>query len=131
MANQSQGSVERANQDVENMLTTWMLENKTVHWSQGLRFIQFMKNTSLHSGIKRSPYEAIFGGKPKIGLKTSNIPLKAIDSVTTEEDLENVINSIHADIADNAEIEQSHQSDIDRNRRGHRRAAGRSISGKS
>lgn len=101
---------ERANQNVENMLTTWLLENKTEHWSQGLRFIQFMKNTSLHCGIKRSPYEAIFGNKPKIGLKTSNIPLEVTDSVTTEEDLGNVINSIHAD---NAEIERSHQSEIE------------------
>lgn len=102
---QSQGSVERANQDVENMLTTWMLENETEHWSQGLRFIQFMKNTSLHSGIKRSPYEAMFGGKPKIGLKTSNIPLEAMNSVTTEEDLENVIKSIRTDIAETEQVQ--------------------------
>ena len=32
---QSQGSVERANQDVENMLFAWMRDNKTTHWSKG------------------------------------------------------------------------------------------------
>lgn len=41
---QSQSSVERANQDIENMLTTWMQEQNTSQWGQGLRFIQLMKN---------------------------------------------------------------------------------------
>jgi hypothetical protein len=36
---QSQGSVERANQDIENMLTTWMQDNKTGCWAKGLRFV--------------------------------------------------------------------------------------------
>nr|CAI5832452.1 unnamed protein product [Callosobruchus analis] len=50
----------------------------------------------------------MFGGKPKIGLETSNIPVEAINAVTTEEDLENVLDSIYAD---NAEIEKSQQSE--------------------
>jgi len=33
---QSQGSVERANQDIENMLTTWMADNQTNKWSEGV-----------------------------------------------------------------------------------------------
>lgn len=32
---QSQGSVERANQDVENMITSWMATNKSPHWATG------------------------------------------------------------------------------------------------
>lgn len=32
-------SVERANQDVDNMLTTWMQTGKNFHWSQGLEFL--------------------------------------------------------------------------------------------
>ncbi|XP_060855206.1 KRAB-A domain-containing protein 2-like [Metopolophium dirhodum] len=65
---QSQGSVERANQDIENILTTWMQDNNTNKWSEGLRFVQFMKNKAYHSGIKRSPYNAMFGTDPKTGL---------------------------------------------------------------
>ena len=34
--NESQGSVERANQDVENMLATWKETNNTTKWSEGL-----------------------------------------------------------------------------------------------
>lgn len=37
---QSQGSVEQANQDIENMLTTWMQDEKNRQWSRGHRFIQ-------------------------------------------------------------------------------------------
>jgi hypothetical protein len=67
---QSQGSVERANQDVQNMLITWMQTNNTRHWAEGLRLIQFMKDRSYHQGIKQSPYEAMFGCKAKVGLRT-------------------------------------------------------------
>jgi hypothetical protein len=48
---QIQGSVERANHDTENMLTSWMKDNHTTNWSNGLSFVQFMKNTALHSGL--------------------------------------------------------------------------------
>ena len=57
--NQSQGSVERANSDIENMLTTWLQSNSTTHWGDGLRFVQIMKNRAYHEGIKCSPYEAM------------------------------------------------------------------------
>jgi hypothetical protein len=36
---ESQGSVERANQDVENMLAKWLETNNTAMWSEGLRFV--------------------------------------------------------------------------------------------
>ena len=48
---QSQGSVERANQDIENMISTYMKDNKTSNWSKGLRFVQLMKNRAYHAGI--------------------------------------------------------------------------------
>ena len=37
---QSQGSVEWANWDVQDMVITWKSENRTKMWSQGLRFVQ-------------------------------------------------------------------------------------------
>lgn len=70
---QGQGSVERANQDVENMVFAWCKDNGTTKWSQGLRFVQFQKNRAFHSGIKRSPFEAMFGCPPKVGLKDSSL----------------------------------------------------------
>ena len=40
---QSQGSAERANRDIEDMLMTWLKSNSSTHWGDGLRFIQVMK----------------------------------------------------------------------------------------
>lgn len=97
---QSQGSVERANQDIENMLTTWMQDNNNCHWKEGLRFVQLMKNRAFHSGIKRSPYEALFGRKMKVGLKDSNLAQDLIQNVENEEDLDDVINSIQNSVSD-------------------------------
>lgn len=43
----AQGSVERCNKDVKDMLTTWVHENGN-KWSMGLNFVQFQKNCSHH-----------------------------------------------------------------------------------
>ena len=40
---QSQGSVERPNKDVEDILACWMRENNISKWSDGLRFVQYKK----------------------------------------------------------------------------------------
>ena len=68
---QSQGSFERPNQDVADMLVAWMSDNNTKTWSEGLRFIQSKKNRALYSGIKTRPYEAMFGTAQRIGLGDS------------------------------------------------------------
>lgn len=47
---QSQGSVERANQDIESMIATWMGTVKTTKWSKFLTFMQSMKNGAFHCG---------------------------------------------------------------------------------
>lgn len=88
---QSQGSVERANQDVQNILMTWMKDENCDKWSEGLRFVQLMKNRAHHDGIKRSPYKAMFGCDVKVGLKSSGFPSEVIDNVSTEEELEELL----------------------------------------
>ncbi|KAL4152711.1 hypothetical protein QTP88_000544 [Uroleucon formosanum] len=74
---QSQGSVERANQDIENI--------------EGLRFIQLMKNRAYDSGIKMSPCEALFGCKIKIGLNISNSLHDVISTIENEKQLAEII----------------------------------------
>ena len=37
---QSQGSVERANSDIKDILVAWMSDNNTQDWSIGLKFVQ-------------------------------------------------------------------------------------------
>lgn len=89
---QTQSSVERANQDVQNILAASMDTKKTTKWSDELKFVQIMKNRSYHKGIKQTPYEALFGSKMKLGLRTSNFPEETISSLQCEEELEEIIN---------------------------------------
>ena len=55
---QLQGSVEKASDDVQNMIFTSMKDHNSTKWSESLRYVQFMTNRSHHAGIKRTPYEA-------------------------------------------------------------------------
>ena len=89
---ESEGSVERANQKFENILATWLETNSTTQWSEGLRFVQAMKNRAYHEGIKCSPYEAMFGVPMELGIANSVFPRNLTINMTTEEDLEKVIN---------------------------------------
>jgi hypothetical protein len=91
---QSQGSVERSNQDVRDMLVAWMLDNKTKQWSEGLRLIQSKKNRALHEGIKKSPYEAMFGSKQRIGLAYSSLERETYEILDSEEDLERILDGM-------------------------------------
>lgn len=85
---QSQGSVERSNQDVRDMLAAMTPDHPTKTWSQLLKFIQSNKNRAFHTGIGMSPYEAMFAAPQKIGLKDSCLLPEEYKELETEEDLE-------------------------------------------
>ena len=99
---QSQGSVECAKRNIEDMLMTWLQPNSTIHGGDGLRFIQVMKNRAYHEGIKCSPYEAMFGQPMKVELKTSNLLDDAIDDIFGEEELEKIISDQGGDKQNNS-----------------------------
>jgi len=93
---QSQGSVERANQDVENMVSSWLHDNKPFTWTKGLSFVQLMKNQAYHSGIQSTPYEAMFRITARIGLASSIILVSVLAKKVfrTEEEVEEVCASV-------------------------------------
>jgi hypothetical protein len=93
---QSQGSVEQANQDIENLLASWMKDNHSTDRLNGLRYVQFMKNRSLHLGIKQSLYKAMFGIEPRVGLATSALPSAVIKIIHDEDELKKVIEQVNA-----------------------------------
>lgn len=88
------GSTERANQDIKNMLLKWMQDNQSTSWSKSLKFIQFMKNSTFNSSIKKSPYKAMFGCEARLGLSTTSIPKELLDSLQNEEDLQHILTSM-------------------------------------
>ncbi|KAL4122644.1 hypothetical protein QTP88_014934 [Uroleucon formosanum] len=71
--------LQRDNGHIENMIITWMKDNNTTKWSEGLRFIQFMKNKAFHRGIGR------------IGI-SSNTPDNILKVLNTDKNLNNKIN---------------------------------------
>uniref|UniRef100_A0AC35EZY3 Integrase catalytic domain-containing protein n=1 Tax=Panagrolaimus sp. PS1159 TaxID=55785 RepID=A0AC35EZY3_9BILA len=59
---QSQGSIERANRDVEDILQCMMADHESGNWVQFLRRTQLAKNKRSHTALNgRSPYEVMFG----------------------------------------------------------------------
>ena len=85
---QSQGSVERANFDIKDMLIAWLGDNDSANWTLGLKFVQFQKNYSFHSGIRCSPFSALFGSDSNVlGLSSSNLPNEILERMDSEADL--------------------------------------------
>jgi len=91
------------------MLVAWMSDNNTKTWSEGLWFIQSKKNQALHSGIKKSPYEAMFRTAQRIGLGDSPLTEDMCSSTETEEELEQVFNAGMNNGRDNEDKEETNQ----------------------
>ena len=64
-----------------------MEDNKTQDWTVGWKFTQQKKNCSYHAGINQTPYKAMFGEEPKVGLTSSNLPHEVLVRLQYEEDL--------------------------------------------
>lgn len=47
---QTQGSIERSNGDVQNLLGSWMRTTKSTKWSLALPIIQLTKKSKYHTG---------------------------------------------------------------------------------
>ncbi|GBM70391.1 hypothetical protein AVEN_226387-1 [Araneus ventricosus] len=79
------------------MLASWMKDNQTTKWSNGLRFVKLMKNRALHPGIKQSPYKAMFGIEPTVGLTTSTLPSNIIKNIQDEDELQKIFEDMNAE----------------------------------
>ena len=71
-----------------------MRENATdLCWVKYLKRVQYQKNTTHHSTIGLTPYEALYNHKPSSGLLDFGIPNEVAHEVA--QDLECIINSIN------------------------------------
>ncbi|KAL5242792.1 hypothetical protein ACI65C_010202 [Semiaphis heraclei] len=55
--------------------------------------------------LRDCPYKALFGSEPKIGLSSENLPNDILQSITTDEDLNELINTEVSDEVDSDEKE--------------------------
>jgi hypothetical protein len=88
---QSQGSVERANADVERMVMQWMDDNNATNWRLGIQFIGHMKKNRYHEGIKQIPYVLRYGQPCRVGLSRMNLPPLLLNGIQTEEQLQEAL----------------------------------------
>jgi len=93
------------------MLVAWMSDNNTKSRSEGLWFILSKTNRALHSGIKTSPYEAMFGTAQRIGLGDSPLTEDMNCSVETEEELKQLFNAGMNNGRDKEDKEGANQQD--------------------
>jgi hypothetical protein len=84
-------------------------DNKSTDWTVGLKFVQFMKNTSYHSGINQTPYKALFGCDPRSGLRSTTLPTEVMEALVTEEDFEAAFGiALHRHPAETVEAQPHH-----------------------
>ncbi|CAF4134003.1 unnamed protein product [Rotaria magnacalcarata] len=65
---QSQGLVERGNSTLCDILGKFMQDRDTSHWVSCLLPAIYSMNTSLAQGIKHTPFEVVFGQRPRLNM---------------------------------------------------------------
>ena len=92
---QSQGSVERSNRDVQNILKAEMKDRNHRKWSELLPIVQFKKNNRLHAGIGRTPFVATYGDVRPVAIDNLRLPTQVAETVavtvTSEEQLDDLL----------------------------------------
>lgn len=84
---ESNGGVERLNQTVQRRLSAWMTQSRSRNWGVGARLVQWAINTTFHNAIRMTPYEAVFGQKPRVGISSLPLSKELLASLHDEEEL--------------------------------------------
>ena len=91
---QSQGAIERVNREVKDALFAMMLDNNDQCWVKYLRWVKLNYNTSYHTTIKMTPYQAVYGREPSFGLSHFSVPSEFWNELKNEEELFNFISEV-------------------------------------
>ncbi len=97
---QSQGLIERGNCEIGKLLGKWMETYRSNNWCTGLRFVLWAMNTTTCRATGQTPYQLVFGNKPKGNLGFLHA-LNWNNSILLEED-----------IPDDVSIEQNDENDV-------------------
>ena len=86
---ESQCAVKRANRDIKDTLFGMMYDHANDQcWIKYLRWVQWNHNTSYHTAIRMTAYEAVYNRKPSCGLANIGIPHEFWNDINTEDDIE-------------------------------------------
>ena len=82
-------AVERANRDIKDALFGMIYDHDSDQcWIKYLRCVQWNHNTSYHTAIRMTPYEAVYNRKPSCRLANIGIPHEFWNDINTEDDIE-------------------------------------------
>ncbi|KAL0882649.1 hypothetical protein ABMA27_001084 [Loxostege sticticalis] len=62
--------LEESKTKITHLLNNWMDSNKTLEWSEGVKFVQYMKNKEYYKILTKSAGEAMFGNRFGRTIKT-------------------------------------------------------------
>ncbi|CAF1109465.1 unnamed protein product [Brachionus calyciflorus] len=95
-----------------------MRENKSTKWTLGLKFVQLQKNHSHHSGIKCTPYKALFGIETPLGLSSTSIPIEEWSKLSSTKQLFETVGyeapeaDLCPDLSDNDDVDVFNSSEF-------------------
>ncbi|CAF4154594.1 unnamed protein product, partial [Rotaria sordida] len=107
------GTQQKLVKNINSSEGTWIRENNCTNWAQGLRFVQFQKNSCHHRVLGNSPYSVLFGNQPKIGLASTSLPPLIFNNLSTEEELQKELGLPTCDTNDSDQCESDLESDED------------------
>ena len=85
---------------MKNGLASKMRDNSNdLCWVKYLKRVQFEKNTTFHSTVGMTPYEAVYHHKPSYGLSDFGIPVEYGSEIHTEQELDALIEEINGPIS--------------------------------
>jgi len=88
---QTQGSVERGNQDIHYLVGNWMKRFDSSAWSVGIYIVAQQKNDRYHRLISKSPYVLLYGQKPRVKMNELPNDLDLCKKLQTEGELEELM----------------------------------------
>ncbi|XP_045764287.1 KRAB-A domain-containing protein 2-like [Maniola jurtina] len=74
------------NEHILRMIGDWLKENSSMKWYQGVKYVQYILNSTFNIKLRRTPSEAIFGYNPRRGVATFMTRVE-YDHLHTETDL--------------------------------------------
>jgi len=88
---QTQGSVERGNQDIHGLVANWMRKHNSKQWSIGIYPVAMEKNARFHRVLQASPYELLYGQEPRVKMLNLPLNLDLVAKLSTEAELANML----------------------------------------
>ncbi|KAI6647171.1 hypothetical protein LOD99_8824 [Oopsacas minuta] len=93
-----------------------MHDNNDQCWVKYLKWVKFNYNTSYHTTIRITPFEAVYGRPPFFGLATRNVPKEHWGVINNKDDLNNFQQTSVADPISASVDELSESSNLSDNK---------------